>query len=53
MPKEERCLDGAKFPNEFPPSSQIKIRQIPKQNFAIFPNRTPPNDRTKYRQLGD
>lgn len=37
----------------FPPSSQTKLRQVPKQNSAIFPNRTPPSDRTKYSQLGD
>lgn len=28
MPKEERCLDGAKFPNDFPPSSQTELCQV-------------------------
>jgi hypothetical protein len=23
MPKEKRCLDGAKFPNKTPPTSQM------------------------------
>ena len=34
MPKEERCLDGAKFPNDFPPSFQIGLRQMTEQNSA-------------------
>lgn len=34
MPKEERCLDGAKFPNDFPPSFQIELRQMTEQNSA-------------------
>ena len=34
MPKEERCLDGAKFPNDFPPSFQIELRQITEQKSA-------------------
>ena len=34
MPKEERCLDGAKFPNDFPPSFQIELRQMTEQNIA-------------------
>ena len=34
MPKEERCLDGAKFLNDFPPSSQTELRQMTEQNSA-------------------
>ena len=45
MPKEERCLDGAKFPNDFPPSSQTELRQMTEQNSAKLPSEFAPNDR--------
>ena len=45
MPKEERCLDGAKFPNDFPPSSQTELCQTAEHNSAKLPSEFAPNDR--------